>query len=233
MFINLSYPLSESTPFYSKLPPPRLEKRFDLEQGDTCNSYYLTTSNHAGTHVDGPNHFDVNGRKIADYSLAELVFTRVALLDIRVEQDELIHSKHLTGCSQCRKDCDLLMIRTGFGKYRFDADTYINHNPGFSAEAATFLMDYFPALKALGVDFASIAAMTHMEEGCEAHRIFLGCGAYNKRPALLIEDVRLPETLPNMERVFLVPWFVEGIDSAPCTLFTEIADNACGVAVIE
>lgn len=225
MFINLSYPLSESTPFYNQLPAPHLEKRFALERGDSCNSYYLTTSNHAGTHVDGPNHFDVKGRRIAEYALSELVFTKVAIIDIHAGKDELILAEHLAGCAHYEKDCELLFIRTGFGKYRSDADTYIEHNPGFSAEAADFLMAQFPVLKAVAVDFASIAAMNHMEEGCEAHRVFLGCGKYSGRPALLIEDVRLPEALPNIERAFLIPWFVEGIDSAPCTLFAELHDE--------
>ena len=226
MLINFSYPLSQATPFYKALPAPRLEQLYDLSKGDACNSFYLTTSNHAGTHVDAPNHFNPRGRRIAQYDLSELVFTRPALLDIQVVADELILPRHLSGSGACRPDCDCLFIRTGFGKHRSSAETYMEHNPGFSAAAADFLMQHFSELKALAVDFASIASAAHMEEGCEAHRIFLGCGRYNDRPVLLVEDIRFPESIPSLNKVYLIPWQFEGLDSAPCTLFAETAEQS-------
>jgi arylformamidase len=221
MLISFSYHLSESTPFYKSLSAPRLERLYDLSKGHPCNSFYLTTSNHAGTHVDGPNHFNPSGRRITDYDLSELVFTRPALLDIHVEADTLILPDHLANCTECRNDCDFLFIRSGFGKFRSDAETYIEHNPGFSAAAADYLMDRFKGLKAVAVDFASIAAMAHMEEGCEAHRIFLGCGKYRDRPVLLVEDIRFPDSIPQVQKIYLVPWMFDGLDSAPCTVFAE------------
>jgi kynurenine formamidase len=224
MLINFAYHLSEATPFYETLRSPRLERLYDLSKGDACNSFYLTTSNHAGTHVDAPNHFNPDGRRITDYELSELVFTRPALIDIQAGADELILPEHLSSCVAYRSDCDFLFVRSGFGRYRLDAKTYIEHNPGFSSAAAAFLMDRFPKLKALAVDFASIAAMAHMEEGCEAHRVFLGCGEYSDRPILLVEDIRFPETMPPLQKIFLIPWFFDGLDSAPCTLFAETED---------
>ena len=221
MLISFSHQLSESTPFYKTLPAPRLERLYDLSKGHDCNSFYLTTSNHAGTHVDGPNHFNPNGRRITDYDLSELVFTRPALVDINVETDTLILPDHLANCTECRSDCDFLFIRSGFGKFRSDAETYIDHNPGFSAAAADYLMNQFKSLKALAVDFASIAAMGHMEEGCEAHRIFLGCGKFRDRPVLLVEDIRFPDPMPQVQKIYLIPWMFEGLDSAPCTVFAE------------
>jgi kynurenine formamidase len=225
MLISFSYSLSESTPFYQTLRAPHLERLYDLSKGDACNSFYLTTSNHAGTHVDAPNHFNPNGRQIADYDLSELVFTRPALLDIQVAADELILPEHLTDCAACRSDCDFLFIRSGFGRHRSSAETYIAHNPGFSAAAADSLMRRFPELKALAVDFASIAAAAHMEEGCEAHRVFLGCGRYGDRPVLLVEDIRFPESMPSLQKIYLIPWQFEGLDSAPCILFAETGDE--------
>jgi arylformamidase len=221
MLISFSHHLSESTPFYKTLPAPRLERLYDLSKGHACNSFYLTTSNHAGTHVDGPNHFNPNGRRITDYDLSELVFTRPALLDVQVESDTLILPDHLANCAECRSDCDFLFIRSGFGKFRSDAETYIEHSPGFSAAAADYLMDRFKDLKALAVDFASVAAMAHMEEGCEAHRIFLGCDKYRDRPVLLVEDIRFPDPMPQMQKIYLIPWMFDGLDSAPCTVFAE------------
>lgn len=224
MLINFSYPLSESTPFYKGLRGPHIEKLYDLAKGEDCNSSYLTTSNHAGTHVDAPNHFNPAGRKIAEYALSELVFTKPALLQIEVAQDDLITPQHLSGAAKCRSDCDLLFVRSGFGRYRSNADIYVEHNPGFSAAAADFLMAQFAGLKALAVDFVSLAAMNHTEEGCAAHRVFLGCERYSDRPVLLVEDARIPNVLPKLTKVYLIPWSVEGLDSAPCTLFGEVEE---------
>lgn len=221
MLISFSHHLSESTPFYKTLPAPRLERLYDLSKGDACNSFYLTTSNHAGTHVDGPNHFHASGRRITEYELSELVFTRPALVDVQVKPDTLIGPDHLANGAECREDCDFLFIRSGFGKFRSDAEIYIEHNPGFSAAAAEYLMDRFKALKAIAVDFASVAATVHMDEGCEAHRVFLGCGKYRDRPVLLVEDTRIPDPLPRIQKIYLIPWMFDGLDSAPCTLFAE------------
>jgi kynurenine formamidase len=223
MLISFSHPLSETTPFYKTLRRPRLEKLYDLSRGDACNSFYLTTNNHAGTHVDGPNHFNPNGRRITEYALSELVFTKPALIDVSVKADELILPEHLASIAR-HNDNDLLFVRTGFGQFRSDEEIYIEHNPGFSAAGADFLMARFPKLKALAVDFASIAAMAHMEEGCEAHRIFLGCGSYSDRPILLVEDICFPAMVPSLKKIYLIPWQFEGLDSAPCALFAEAED---------
>jgi kynurenine formamidase len=66
--------------------------------------------------------------------------------------------------------------------------------------------------------------MAHMEEGCEAHRVFLGCGAYSDRPILLVEDISYPDLIPSLQKIYLIPWQFEGLDSAPCTLFAESED---------
>ena len=95
MLIQLSYPLSEQTPFYSSLPKPELRQIYDLSKGDVCNSFYFTTSNHCGTHVDAPRHFSAGGRRIAEYSLSELLFSRPAVLDIPLADNQRIEPEHL------------------------------------------------------------------------------------------------------------------------------------------
>ncbi|HWA93853.1 MAG TPA: cyclase family protein [Terracidiphilus sp.] len=226
MFIKLSHNLSESTPFYSAMPGPSLDQIYDICKGDPCNSFYFTSSNHAGTHVDGPRHFNPEGRRIAEYDLSELVFQHVAVIDIDVREKHLIVPEDLTGCAALPDNCELLLLRTGFSRFRMNATKYVEESPGFSKAAALYLMERFKNLKALAVDFVSIAAMAHMDEGCEAHRVFLGCKGYSERSILLVEDALLPRQLPFLERAFLIPWFFDGLDSAPCTLFAETAFNS-------
>ncbi len=227
MMIRLSYNLSEQTPFYRSLPKPKLNQLYDLAKGDTCNSFYLTTSNHAGTHVDAPRHFSPTGRAITDYEIAELIFDCPALVDVAARDRELIEERHLAAvASGVPESTDLLMIRTGFGRHRSDEQRYMEDGPGFGPRGAEYLMARFPKLRALAMDFASVSASAHEEAGAEAHRVFLGCGAYAERPILLIEDARLPADLPPLRRVFVIPWMFDGLDSAPCTMFAETGSHA-------
>lgn len=223
MLVNLSYKLSANTPFYEGLAKPSLERVYDLSRGDTCNSFYFRTSNHCGTHVDAPWHFNTRGRKIADYDANELVFRRPAILDAPAGRDHLIVPADLDGTS-VPGDADIVLVRTGFGAYRDDEKTYIEQSPGFSKAAAEYMLRSFPELRAVAVDLPSLAGWKHMEEGAEAHRVFLGCEGYSDRTVLLIEDARIPMDLSTPSRVILAPWMVEGLDSAPCTLLAEYAD---------
>jgi len=224
MFIQLSHHLSEHTPFYSTLPKPALRQIYDLGKGDVCNSFYLTTSNHAGTHVDAPRHFCPKGRRIADYELAELVFSRPAVLDVPLLDEELIESRHLeAACGAASDDTDIVLLRTGFGKFRGDERRYVDRSPGFGPAAAEFLMERFSRLRALALDFVSVSSLKYESEGAEAHRVFLGCARYAARPILLVEDALLPAAMPLVRRVFVIPWMFDGLDSAPCTMFAEAA----------
>jgi kynurenine formamidase len=227
MLIQLSYNLSEHTPFYASLPKPQLKQLYDLAKGDTCNSFYLTTSNHAGTHVDAPRHFHPRGRAITGYEIQEFVFDHIAVVDAALQDRELIEVRHLeTALADTPATIDMLLLRTGFGRNRHDERRYMDNGPGFGPDAADYLMARFTKLRAIAMDFASVSSLAHEEAGAEAHRVFLGCGKYAERPVLLVEDARLPGDLPPLDRVFVIPWLFEGLDSAPCTMFAEVVQHA-------
>jgi len=222
MLIQFSHHLSEQTPFYASLPKPKLNQLYDLGKGDPCNSFYLTTSNHAGTHVDAPRHFCREGRPITDYTLSELVFTRPSLVDVPLVDDELIEPRHLEpALRNAAPDSDIVLLRSSFGGYRGDERRYVDRAPGFGRDAAAFLMERLPRLRALAVDFMSISSPTHEAAGAEAHRVFLGCAGDSNRSILLVEDALLPAGLPPLSRIFIIPWMFDGLDSAPCTMFGE------------
>jgi kynurenine formamidase len=174
--------------------------------------------------VDAPWHFNPRGRKIADFDPNELVFERPAILDAKAAPGGLIGPAELDGAGSLQPDTDVVLLRTGFGAYRSDEKTYIEDAPGFSRAGAEYLLQSFPKLRALAMDLPSLSAWKHMEEGSEAHRVFLGCDGYSDRTVLLIEDARLPGDLEAPSRVILAPWMIEGLDSAPCTLLAEYMD---------
>lgn len=221
MMVRLSHTLSESTPFYEGLPPPSLRQLYSLDKGDVCNSIYLTTSNHAGTHVDAPNHFNPHGRRITEYGPEELTFTKPAIVRVEVPEDRLIRPQHLRNIERARADCDILLLRSGFGEDR-DDKRYVQASPGFSREAAEYIMGTLPELLAVAMDFISVSSLLHEEEGADAHRVFLGCAGYGERSVLLVEDALIPRELEPPARILIVPWMMEGLDSAPCTVLAEL-----------
>ncbi|HCJ35109.1 MAG TPA: cyclase [Ktedonobacter sp.] len=223
MIIKLSYNLSEQTPFYEGLAKPKLVPIFHFSKGDKWNSFYFTTSNHAGTHVDAPNHFCPKGRPITDYGIDELIFAKPAILELPLGEAELITPDHLSGIHKLSRDSDALVIKSGFGQYRGLAPkTYVDDGPGFSCAAAEYLLRELPQLRVLAVDFISITSAAYVEQGCEAHRVFLGCSGQTRRAILLVEDLFAPEDLVELKKLYVIPIFFDGLDSAACTVFGEL-----------
>jgi len=214
-FIMLSFNLSQNGPLPPAIPPINIERLFDIKNGDAANGYILTFANHSGTHVDAPQHVDSSGLSITQFDLDEFVFRSPLFINIDAADDELIRSKHLESYSDRLKLCDMLIIKTGYSRIRStDPQRYCLHGPGFSIEGAEYLRE-FTNLRALGMDTISFACISHLDEGMEAHKVLLiGEG----RRFLIIEDVDLDEDTSDIKQVILMPWMIEGIDSAPCSL---------------
>jgi kynurenine formamidase len=98
---------------------------------------------------------------------------------------------------------------------RTEPERYAFFSPGLSAKGASYLAENFPQLRALGLDTISLASMQHLAEGLEAHRVLLGGKG---RRFLIVEDMNLDWDLSQLRLVMAVPLFVEGVDSAPCTV---------------
>jgi kynurenine formamidase len=147
------------------------------------------------------------------------------VLDIPLEDNELIEPENLRpALASLVPETDLILLRSRFGRFRADEARYVERSPGFGPAAAALLMEHLPKLRALAVDFMSISSAAHESAGADAHRVFLGCTNDAARSILLVEDALLPDSLPPLLRVFIVPWMFDGLDSAPCTMFAEAAD---------
>jgi kynurenine formamidase len=187
-----------------------------MERGDVSNLYVLQFSNHTGTHIDAPRHFVRNGLSISDFGLSEFVFGRPLCLDVSVGDGEILQPSSFAPHFAAISDCDLLLLRTGYARVRrVDPARYSTFAPGMSVEGAQYIAQNFPNLRALGLDTVSLACMQHLEEGLEAHRVLLN--GEGKR-FLIIEDMNLDRDLSRLKQVFALPLFIDGVDSAPCTV---------------
>ncbi|MEM4495053.1 MAG: cyclase family protein [Candidatus Caldarchaeum sp.] len=217
MWIYLSHVLTRYSPCYDDGPRPEFTPDKQIAKGDSSNTFFIKLLNHIGTHVDAPYHFDPHGRKISSYKAEELVFEKPLLIDVDKEVGELITASDLERHGKPLQHSDLLLIRTGFQRYREkDPEAYMKRGPCLSAEAASFLRQFIN-LRALGVDMISISSPMRREEGREAHRrLLVG------RSFLIIEDMDLIGKPNVFKRVVVAPLIVDEVDSAPCTVLAEV-----------
>ncbi len=224
MYRRLSYTLNVRDHAFPGAPTMRVEPFESMQKGDRLNTYNVTLFNHFGTHMDGPNHFNGQGRQLYELELSTFIFEKPLLVDIPKGKGELVEPEELMRFDEAIRAADLLLVRSGFSAMRAsDNRAYSEEGPAISARAAELIVERYQNLKAVGMDWISLSSPLHLEDGIRAHQIMLGkTGA---EPVLIIEDIDLSGLDPDtLETVFALPLFIEGIDSAPVTILAKIRD---------
>lgn len=215
---KLYYNLSKTTPLYPGTPRVQIRKQKCLKDGDSCNTYTLVLSNHCGTHIDAPRHFFNSGKTISDFCLASLFFRNPFILRCPKKNKELIDELDLQ-VLKGKKEVDFLIIMTGFSKLRSKSPNfYIKENPCLTPEAAEWLKRNFPNLRGIGIDTISVSSRSHPDLGRQVHRILLGNGKrYFGRSILIVEDMFIPRDIKKIDEFIILPFFIDGVDSVPCS----------------
>ena len=223
MMTLLSYPLGLSTPAYGNGESPSITMLRSMEKGDSSNLLEIRMTNHTGTHVDAPRHFDVKGKSITDFPANFWDFSNVgvAFLPRCPEPGELIDSSMLDGASrELTSGIEALILNTGWHTLR-ETGNYAICGPGIHSSVADFLRQRFPKLRLLGFDMISLSSFAHREAGRESHRSFL-C---HTNPILIVEDMNLHELhrRRTLHRLLVSPLFIEDADGSPCTIWGELS----------
>ena len=210
----LSYYISENTPSYGNGEGIIISPDKETNKGDSCNTINLTLSNHSGTHIDLPYHFNPNGKTLNDYSPSFWQFQFVEIIDLsgKVSDCQIIEPELLLKLKN--KKTELLLIKTGYGVHR-GTDRYTLTPPGLSADLAPFLRKNFPQLRCIGMDLISISSYSNRKEGRKAHHAFLN--PKEGEPILLIEDMKLDIEGP-FKKVIVSPLLIDKADGTPCTV---------------
>ncbi len=218
----LSYPVNATTPMYGSAPQPLLTPYSQIAKGDASNSYIITVHNHTGTHIDAPKHFVENGRSISELLQNELIFKNPVIIDCPKDSATLISHADLQASSLLQVN-DCLLLRTGFGQYRYE-EKYRTHNPGIAPETILWIRRAYQNIRCIGIDSISISSFQNRNAGREAHKAaFMEMNGLSK-PLFLIEDMDL-EALSShdiLKKVIIIPWQINGIDSAPCIVLAEV-----------
>lgn len=140
---RLNHPLTDKSPQYGSNPPVQAELATSIQSGAASNTHIIHLHNHSGTHVDAPRHFRDDGLTVADFPEDFWVFEKIFLLDLPKKPDMLITAEDIEQHHKNIKACELLLIRTGYERYRSSTpDFYRFHNPGITPEAARVLRSY-------------------------------------------------------------------------------------------
>lgn len=216
--IFLSYSLSMSTPSYGNSDPLKIEKTKNLSCGDSCNQLRFTMSNHLGTHIDFPSHFDADGKTAEQYSADFWFFQKVAWIEVNATPGELIDIEKFS--KSIPLDTEVLLIKTGFCNKRSE-QVYWENNPGIKASSGAFLRSQYPYLKVIGFDFISLSSFQNRSEGRVAHQEFLRKDRTGS-PILIVEDMDFRELKLTPSSLMIVPLRGEGFDGAPVTVIAEL-----------
>ncbi len=234
----LSYPLSEDTPFYGNSQIVSIKQSRSIVAGDSANTLDMHFSNHSGTHIDAPYHFDDTGKRVTDYEPSFWFCRKV----VSIESSKISAPKTQLGISQFEEAwknsklsstnekfhasrdssrVEVLLWKTGWCNKRMaqvdsEKTAYSMTGPSISAQLANYLRETFPSLRFFGFDLISLSSFADREEGRRSHRAFL-C---DQRPILPIEDMDLrylPVGLSALKNLLISPLFIDSADGAPVT----------------
>lgn len=218
----LSYPLKKGDPTWPGNPTIDWIQNTSIASGDVANTGMIHLFNHYGTHIDGPLHFCADGAPLCSFSIDHFIFGHPLLIDVIKNANEKIEPEDLIPFADAISHADLLLIRTGFQNMRvIQPSQYEENGPAVSCACAIYLQEHFPHLRAIALDFVSLASYSDSADGDTAHQYMLGM--YHGRCIFIIEDVNMEE-LPSgpLKQVYAIPLYMEHIDSSPVTMWAEL-----------
>lgn len=171
-----------------------------LDQGNSSNNSKLCCDSHAGTHVDAPYHFTMDGLTVDQLPLKTLIgpCRVVSLKNIPVIDVEVLESLALPD------DVNRLLFKTDnsdrwTSQNRFD-DEYVC----LADEAAKWLVRHTILL--VGIDYLSIGSY---RDGVKTHQILLSGGI------IIIEGLNLSCVDAGDYELICLPLNPKGAEAAP------------------
>lgn len=206
--VDLTHPLDESVPTWGGGCGFRLEIKMDYDKGLCVQS--IKSHAGVGTHMDAPSHFIRGAQNIGEIPLQELMVPLAVLhLNSRVDPDLLIS---VTDIREFEKKWGaipkkaLFVAYTGWERYWGIPEKYRNvgedgkmHFPGFSKEAAEYLLE--KQISGIGIDSLSPDGSNNGEGADQypVHQVVLGAGKY------ILENLANLSQMPAHGHVICLP----------------------------
>lgn len=235
--VDLTWPLSESTPTI-QLPPPKVSpppfalteiSRYD-SRGEHEYHNYFTSPEHGGTHVDAPVHW-FTGRDLDDISTVPLNRLIGPAVVLDVAQAAADDPDHLVTRADVERFIDehgpipdraWFLLHTGWGRFYPDSGRFLNrgqdgrpHWPGLSVDCARWLAQE-TTLLGLGVDTIGTDAgiSSGFDPAHPAHHFFHQAGKCGMSSLANLD--KLP---PLGATIVAAPLRIQGGSAAPARVF--------------
>ena len=223
--VDLTHALDEFTIAW---PTTRPFHREQTAWGITSGGYWYAsgdvgTSEHAGTHIDAPVHFAQGQVSVDDIAIDRLIGPAV-VIDSRAACAQ--QSDYLLSVEDVRSwesqygqipDGAIVIMHTGWARFWPDVHMYLGsttpsdvttlHFPGFSQEAAEFLVRE-RRINGVGIDTASIDR--GQSRDFPVHRVINGAGKYGLENIATLD--RLP---PSGATLIALPMKIRGGSGGP------------------
>lgn len=224
--VDLTYKFHANMPYW----PGKLQEPFRHIVEEVRSKVWggcFSMPEHIGTHVDAPRHFVADGAPIDELPTRDFVAEAVVIDVSKKAESNADYCLAVEDLDRWEKRYgkipkkSVVMMCSGWGKRWDSFDAYLNrdstgmlHFPGFSAEAARFLIEE-RNVAALGLDTLSADNMVKtVEEDSPVHRIVHGAGRR------IIENLANLKAIPTRGTVVVVaPVPVKGGTGAPARIF--------------
>ncbi|WP_455364351.1 cyclase family protein [[Eubacterium] cellulosolvens] len=198
----------------------RITAKSEISKGERTNKKLIENlTTHTGTHIDVAYHMLVDGITLDELDISHFIFDHPLLLEISKSDFEKVTYDDLHPYEKQIRQSDILMIYTGFSRYREDdPDRYFRNQPGLSENATDYLTE-FPNLRGVAVDLIGVENVIEgRKKSYPVHKILFK----SFKKLVLLEDADLAALSgKDLKRVYLIPLFVKGADGSPVTAFAE------------
>jgi arylformamidase len=176
---------------------------FRMEDGGPCRLSNLVLHCHAGTHVDAPSHFILDGKCIDEYPVQRFI---LAAQVVNIEDKEAIRASELRKLDI--NEGNALLFRTNNSKSGLCRSGVLNEKWVYmSPEAAEFCVEKKASL--VGVDYIAPEKPGGALQEAPVHLELLG------NNVMILEGITLEAVPPGRYTLICLPLKIKGAEASP------------------
>ncbi len=207
--IDLTWPLSESSTVY---PGDSVVKIY--EESSISENGFATTrvsfNNHTGTHIDYPSHFFADGLTSSNFNIQEMYDLETLILDFssdtektRISADDISMKIENRRLNHFRA----VIFKTKSCEINISNSTYTDDYTALDIEAAKLVIERFPNIGFVGIDYLSIDLP--LCDDLSVHKMFL------KSDICILTGLKLDEIEFESCQISISPLRMENANGAP------------------
>lgn len=223
MLYELSVGVSTDLPRYNEsIPKPEFKPFTSIEAGDINNQTVVSLFTHIGSHVDAPYHFCEQGESIDKIDISNFFFTKALLVNVEMEKGGRVGVEQLKICKGL-DEADILLLNMGYSKYCENESVYRDNFPALTFEAAEYIREGLPMLKAIALDTLSVDGTDGFYTNFANHHALLDVRADGLRSVLIYENIDFTPILgfKDFFKVYGIPLRMKNLDASPVTMVAE------------